>query len=44
LGEGYIDDYHFMAPTAHLDLQVMYLAITNSTEVPFGATAVLLNP
>jgi hypothetical protein len=44
LAEGYIDDYHFMAPTAHLDLQVMYLAITNSTEVPFGATAVLLNP
>lgn len=44
LSEGYINDYHFMAPTAHLDVQVMYLAITNSTEVPFGATAILLNP
>lgn len=44
LSEGYIDDYHFMAPTANLDLQVMYLAITNSTEVPFGTTAILLNP
>jgi hypothetical protein len=42
--EGYIDDYHFLAPTASLDLQVMYLAITNGTEVPFGAAAILLNP
>jgi len=42
--EGYIDDYHFLSPTASLDLQVMYLAITNGTEVPFGAAAVLLNP
>lgn len=42
--EGYIDDYHFLAPTADLDLQVMYLAITNGTEVPFSSAAVLLNP
>ena len=42
--EGYIDDYHFLAPTGSLDLQVMYLAITNGSEVPFGAAAVLLNP
>lgn len=41
---GYIDDYHFLAPTGKLDLQVMYLAITNGVEVPFGAAAVLLNP
>jgi hypothetical protein len=41
---GYIDDYHFMAPTGSLDLQVMYMAITNGTETPFGAVAVLLNP
>ncbi len=42
--EGYIDDFHFMAPTGSLDLQVMYLAITNGTQVPLGAAAVLLNP
>jgi len=42
--EGYIDDYHFLAPTGSLDLQVMYLAITNGVEAPIGAGAVLLNP
>ena len=42
--EGYIDDYHFLAPTGNLDLQVMYLAITNGTEIPFASAAVLLNP
>lgn len=42
--EGYIDDYHFLAPTGNLDLQVMYLAVTNGTEIPFAAAAVLLNP
>ena len=41
---GYIDDYHFLAPTASLDLQVVYLAITNGVEVPFGVAAILLNP
>lgn len=41
---GYIDDYHFLAPTGSLDLQVMYLAITAGTEPPFAAAAVLLNP
>jgi len=42
--EGYIDDYHFLAPTGSLDLQVMYLAITDGTTTPIGAAAVLLNP
>jgi hypothetical protein len=42
--EGYIDDFHFLAPTASLDLQVMYLAITDGTLVPIGAAAILLNP
>ena len=42
--EGYIDDFHFLAPTGSLSLQVMYLAITNSTLVPIGVSAVLLNP
>jgi hypothetical protein len=42
--EGYIDDYHFLAPTGSLDLQVMYLAITNGTEIPFASAATLLNP
>lgn len=42
--EGYIDDYHFMCPTGTLDLQVMYITITNGTEVPFTSAAVLLNP
>lgn len=42
--EGYIDDFHFMAPTGALELQVMYLAITNGTAVPLGAAAILLNP
>lgn len=42
--EGYIDDYHFLAPTGSLSLQVMYLAITNSTIPPIGVGAVLLNP
>jgi hypothetical protein len=42
--EGYIDDFHFLTPTGSLDLQVMYLAITNGTDMPIGAAAVLLNP
>ncbi|OGA48282.1 MAG: hypothetical protein A3G25_13675 [Betaproteobacteria bacterium RIFCSPLOWO2_12_FULL_63_13] len=42
--EGYIDDFHFLAPTGSLDLQVMYLAITDGTVPPIGAAAVLLNP
>lgn len=42
--EGYIDDYHFLAPTGSLNLQVMYMAISNGTDVPIGAAAVLLNP
>jgi hypothetical protein len=42
--EGYIDDFHFLAPTGSLSLQVMYLAITNSSIAPIGASAILLNP
>lgn len=42
--EGYIDDFHFLAPTGNLDLQVMYMAITDGTQPPIGAAAVLLNP
>jgi hypothetical protein len=42
--EGYIDDYHFLAPTGSLDLQVGYLTITDGVVVPFAVAAVLLNP
>lgn len=41
---GYIDDYHFLAPTGVLDLQVMYITITDGAIQPFAATAVLRNP
>jgi len=42
--EGYIDDYHFLAPTGDLSLQVMYMAITDGSSVPVAATAILQNP
>lgn len=42
--QGYIDDYHFLAPTGSLDLQVGYLTITDGTTMPFAVAAVLLNP
>ncbi|MEW6321697.1 MAG: hypothetical protein AB1635_11510 [Acidobacteriota bacterium] len=42
--EGYIDDYHFLAPTGSLDLQVMYMAITDGSVAPFAAVAILQNP
>jgi hypothetical protein len=42
--EGYIDDFHFLAPTGSLSLQVMYFASTNGTQLPIGVSAVLLNP
>ena len=42
--EGYIDDFHFLAPTGSLDLQVMYVTITNGVVAPFSAAAILLNP
>lgn len=42
--EGYIDDYHFLAPTGTLDLQVMYVTITDGAVVPFSVTATLRNP
>ena len=42
--EGYIDDYHFLAPTGSLDSQVMYVTITNGVVAPFSAAAILLNP
>lgn len=42
--EGYIDDYHFLAPTGDLGLQVLYVAITDGMVMPTAAAAVLLNP
>jgi hypothetical protein len=42
--EGFIDDFHFLSPTGSLDLQVMYMAITDGVIAPIGAAAVLLNP
>lgn len=42
--EGYIDDFHMLSPTGSLDLQVMYLAITDGVAAPIAASAVLLNP
>ena len=42
--EGYIDDFHFLTPTGSLDIQVLYLSITDGAVAPFAATAVLLNP
>lgn len=42
--EGYIDDFSVIAPTGSLALQVLYVAITDGTTIPFTAVAVLLNP
>lgn len=42
--EGYIDDFHFLTPTGSLDIQVLYMSITDGSVAPFAATAVLLNP
>ena len=42
--EGYIDDFSYLTPTGDLALQVMYLAITDGSAVPFAAAAVLQNP
>ena len=42
--EGYIDDYHFLAPTGSLDLQVMYITITDGAIAPISVTATLRNP
>ncbi len=42
--EGYIDDFHFLAPTGSLDLQVAYIAITDGVQVPTAVAAVLANP
>lgn len=42
--EGYIDDYHFLAPTGTLDLQVMYITITDGAIPPIAVVAVLKNP
>ena len=42
--EGFIDDFHFLSPTGSLDLQVMYMAITEGSTPPIGAAAILLNP
>jgi hypothetical protein len=42
--EGFIDDFHFLTPTGSLDVQVLYLSITDGSIAPISATAVLLNP
>jgi hypothetical protein len=42
--EGYIDDYHFLTPTGTLDLQVMYVTITDGAIAPISVTAILQNP
>lgn len=42
--EGYIDDYHFLTPTGSLDLQVMYVTITDGAIAPISVTAILMNP
>ncbi|MBH9577015.1 fibronectin type III domain-containing protein [Inhella proteolytica] len=42
--EGYIDDFHFLAPAGNLAQQLGYLSITDGVVVPFAALAVLLNP
>jgi hypothetical protein len=42
--EGYIDDYHFLSPTGSLDLQVMYITITDGAIAPISVTAMLRNP
>lgn len=42
--EGYIDDYHFLTPTGSLDLQVMYITITDGAIAPISVTAILTNP
>jgi hypothetical protein len=42
--EGYIDDYHFLTPTGSLDLQVMYITITDGAIAPIAVTATLRNP
>ena len=42
--EGYIDDYHFLTPTGTLDLQVMYITITDGAIAPIAVVAILRNP
>lgn len=42
--EGYLDDFHVMAPTGTLDLQVFYMTITDGAIPPFAAAAILRNP
>lgn len=42
--EGYIDDFHFLTPTGSLDLQLLYLSITDGVAIPSSAAAILLNP
>jgi len=42
--EGHIDDFHFLTPTGSIDIQVLYMTITDGSVTPFAATAILLNP
>jgi len=41
---GYIDDFSVVMPTGVLELQVLYVAITDGTVAPFASAAVLINP
>ena len=42
--EGYIDDFSIIAPTGTLDVQLLYVAITDGRIAPLMAAAVLVNP
>ena len=42
--EGYIDDFQALSPTGTLDLQVLYVTITDGAVLPFASAAILKNP
>jgi hypothetical protein len=42
--EGYIDDFHMVRPTEDPELQVLYVAITDGSQIPITGVAVLRNP
>jgi hypothetical protein len=41
---GYIDDFSVVMPTGSVEVQVLYVAITDGQVPPFAAAAVLVNP